>query len=323
MGSFALAGPQVSREVAGGKACNLAALRGALPAWVGTPTSVAVPFGAMEATLGHEVNAAVAADFARLEAQLGGDSDPAGALADLKACVAELRCPPEFEEFFHLTTGAEIGSWDPAAWPKAWAAIKGVWASKYNERSFVSCLKEGVAHSDVTMAVLCQEVVPAKYAFVSHTVQPITLDANQVYVEVVKGLGETLVGNYPGKALSFQVAKDSNAAKVVGYPSKISQLVAPANSFIFRSDSNAEDLDGFAGAGLYDSITMDECAETVVDYTDDPLLTDAGYQAKVMAMLAEASVAVERAMGGKPQDIEGVITEDDRLVIVQSRPQVL
>ena len=68
---------------------------------------------------------------------------------------------------------------------------------------------------------------------------------------------------------------------------------------------------------------MDECAETVVDYTDDPLLTDAGYQAKVMAMLAEASVAVERAMGGKPQDIEGVITEDDRLVIVQSRPQVL
>ena len=46
----------------------------------------------------------------------------------------------------------------------------------------MSGLKEGVAHSDVTTTVLCQEVVPAKYAFVSHTVRPITEDANQVQV---------------------------------------------------------------------------------------------------------------------------------------------
>ncbi len=28
-------------------------------------------------------------------------------------------------------------------------------------------------------------------------------------------------------------------------------------SLIFRSDSNGEDLEGYAGAGLYESITMD------------------------------------------------------------------
>lgn len=30
-----------------------------------------------------------------------------------------------------------------------------------------------------------------------------------------------------------------------------------ADSLIFRSDSNGEDLEGYAGAGLYESITMD------------------------------------------------------------------
>jgi alpha-glucan,water dikinase len=31
------------------------------------------------------------------------------------------------------------------------------------------------------------------------------------------------------------------------------------DSLIFRSDSNAEDLEGYAGAGLYDSVTMHPC----------------------------------------------------------------
>jgi len=38
-------------------------------------------------------------------------------------------------------------------------------------------------------------------------------------------------------------------------------------SLIFRSDSNGEDLEGYAGAGLYDSITMDPC---VVCHTLSP-----------------------------------------------------
>lgn len=42
-----------------------------------------------------------------------------------------------------------------------------------------------------------------------------------------------------------------------------------ADSLIFRSDSNGEDLEGYAGAGLYDSITMDETKLKKVDYGTD------------------------------------------------------
>lgn len=40
-------------------------------------------------------------------------------------------------------------------------------------------------------------------------------------------------------------------------------------SLIFRSDSNGEDLEGYAGAGLYDSITMDQTKLKKVDYNGD------------------------------------------------------
>jgi hypothetical protein len=66
-----------------------------------------------------------------------------------------------------------------------------------------------------------------------------------------------LVGNYPGRAQSFTTRKEAlDRPKVVGYPSKAVGLFVP-DTLIFRSDSNGEDLEGFAGAGLYDSITMD------------------------------------------------------------------
>ena len=40
-------------------------------------------------------------------------------------------------------------------------------------------------------------------------------------------------------------------------------------SLIFRSDSNGEDLEGYAGAGLYDSITLDTTETRKVDYGAD------------------------------------------------------
>jgi len=58
------------------------------------------------------------------------------------------------------------------------------------------------------MAVLVQRLVEAEYAFVIHTVNPSNDDAAYMYAEVVVGLGETLVGNFPGRALGFQMRKD-------------------------------------------------------------------------------------------------------------------
>ncbi|PQP98857.1 alpha-glucan water dikinase [Prunus yedoensis var. nudiflora] len=70
--------------------------------------------------------------------------------------------------------------------------------------------------------------------------------------QIVKGLGETLVGALPGRAMSF-IPKRSN----LDSPTKLN-VVDFVNLYIsdmnltFRSDSNAEDLEGSAGAGFYD-----------------------------------------------------------------------
>ena len=52
-------------------------------------------------------------------------------------------------------------------------------------------------------------MVPAEYAFVIHTANPITKERGEIFGEVVLGMGEALVGNYPGRALSFSAKPDS------------------------------------------------------------------------------------------------------------------
>jgi hypothetical protein len=78
-----------------------------------------------------------------------------------------------------------------------------VWASKWNERAYFSTRKVKLDHDYLSMAVLVQEIVNADYAFVIHTTNPSSGDSSEIYAEVVKGLGETLVGAYPGRAMSF------------------------------------------------------------------------------------------------------------------------
>ena len=106
------------------------------------------------------------------------------------------------------------------------------------------------------MAVLIQQVVEADYAYVIHTANPLTGDREELYAEVVLGLGETLVGNYPGRALGFVCPKAELRPVIVSYPGK--SLGLYGKGVIFRSDSNGEDLEGFAGAGLYDSFLATE-----------------------------------------------------------------
>ena len=65
-------------------------------------------------------------------------------------------------------------AWEEGQWGGSWAAIKQVWASKWNERAVLSLRRAELSHSALQMAVLCQEVVPAQYAFVAHTTNPTT-----------------------------------------------------------------------------------------------------------------------------------------------------
>ncbi len=58
-------------------------------------------------------------------------------------------------------------------------------------------------------------MVPADYAFVAHTADPLTGEAGVTVGEVVVGMGEALVGNMPGRALSFTTAGSNGAGAPV------------------------------------------------------------------------------------------------------------
>ncbi|XWS24003.1 hypothetical protein CRYUN_Cryun28dG0063900 [Craigia yunnanensis] len=72
-------------------------------------------------------------------------------------------------------------------------------------------------------------------------------------LKIVKGLVETLMGAYPGCAMSFIAKKNKLSPIVTGYASKKIGLNCKP-SIIFHS--NGVDLEGYAGAGLYDSFVL-------------------------------------------------------------------
>jgi alpha-glucan,water dikinase len=206
----------------------------------------------------------------------------------------------------------------PPDWDAAWTCIKRVWASKWNERGYLSRRANGIPHEDLFMAVLIQKVVEADYGFVIHTVNPFTSAGDEIYAETVLGLGEALVGNYPGRALSFTCRKGQDLPHLLSFPSK--SIGFFGSGLIFRSDSNGEDLAGYAGAGLYDSVMLPAPRKVPLDYTGDALVWNDNFRKEFMTTIAEIGTAVEKALGS-PQDIEGAYSKG-RYYVVQSRPQV-
>jgi alpha-glucan,water dikinase len=311
---WALTQDEFTPKLVGGKSNNLNGLRRRLPDWVGLPASMALPFGVFEKVLGDGSNREVRREYEALLAS--AERNPAEVLARVREAVLKLTAPAGLRE-------AALEAWGRARlpavpWEQAWAAVRRVWASQWNDRAYLSRRARGVPHDGLLMAVLIQQVVEADYAFVIHTVNPVTGDRGEVFAEVVLGLGETLVGNYPGGALGFVCRKDDLKPRLLSYPGKGVGLYG--RGVIFRSDSNGEDLEGFAGAGLYDSFLAEGPERRLLDYRGERLVWDAAFRDELLRSVARIGVEVERLLGA-PQDIEGAVS-GGRFYVVQTRPQV-
>ncbi|KAJ6351583.1 hypothetical protein OIU78_007486 [Salix suchowensis] len=320
-GRYAISSEEFTSEMVGAKSRNISYLKGKVPSWIEIPTSVALPFGVFEKVLNEDLNQEVANKLQLLKKNL---AEEFSALRQIRRTVLQLAAPPQLVQELKTKMQSSGMPWPGdegvRRWEQAWMAIKKVWASKWNERAYFSTRKVKLDHDYLCMAVLVQEVINADYAFVIHTTNPSSNDSSEIYAEVVKGLGETLVGAYPGRALSFICKKnDLNTPQVLGYPSKPFGLFIK-RSIIFRSDSNGEDLEGYAGAGLYDSVPMDEEEKVVLDYSTDPLITDDNFRRTILSSIARAGSVIEE-LYGSPQDIEGVI-RDGKVYVVQTRPQM-
>jgi len=323
-GAMVVSDAAFSETILGGKSNNLQVLRKAtgLPSFLKFPSSVALPFGTCEKALADPANSEVKSEVDGLVAKLSGDAiKDSVTLAEIREAMLNLEAPAGMEKELEAACAAAKFDADLFShFEDCFDAIKQVWASKWTDRAFFSRKACGVPDASLSMAVLGQQVVAAEYAFVLHTTNPISGATDEMMGEVVVGLGESLVGNYPGRALTFTINKASGAVTVLRLPSKRQCLKLAEDTLIFRSDSNGEDLEGFAGAGLYESILVTEANTVETDYEKSPLLFDESFRKALISKLAEVGKAVEGAMGSA-QDIEGCVVGED-VTVVQTRPQV-
>ncbi|CAG9461027.1 unnamed protein product [Pedinophyceae sp. YPF-701] len=331
---WCVASSEFGSGVVGAKAANVAKLQATMSGTVAsTPSGCALPFGAFERCLADPINsgAAAALEKATVEAAGWGDAPgaPADALARCREAVASMQAPAELRAAVAGAAAAcgaaENLASDDAAWDAAWSGIKEVWGSKWGELAWLARRQCGTPEDDLRMSVLIQPIAPVAYAFVAHTADPVSGERGVVTAEVVPGMGESLVAAFPGRALRFTTAGDG--AEIKSLPAKRTKVVPPAaGAFMVRSDSNGEDLEGFAGAGLYASVMVgggDSRGETPWRITDEPLVWDGGLRSSITAEIVKVARAVEEAFGGVPQDVEGCVAPDGSVTVVQARPQVL
>jgi alpha-glucan,water dikinase len=313
--TYAVPSGDFRKEIVGGKSLNLKRLKGMLPDWIHLPVSVALPFGVFEAVLREKRNRRAGEEYAEMVSLV--DRRPDEILPGLRKTILALDPPEDLLSSLRRVLEGSNLKW-PEESGKVWMSIKRVWASKWNERAYWSRKARGIRHEELYMAVLIQEVVEAEYAFVIHTVNPVSGKEGEIYAEMVLGMGETLVGNYPGRALSFIYPKESRVPRLETYPSKSVGIYG--SGLIFRSDSNGEDLQAYAGAGLYDSVLLQPPERLLLDYTEEPLVWEDGYRRDLMNRIGEVGLAVEKVMGS-PQDVEGALAKG-RWHVVQTRAQV-
>lgn len=75
-------------------------------------------------------------------------------------------------------------------------------------------------------------------------------------------------------------------------------------------------------AGLYESIPLEQLEQQTLETAAEGVFWDADFQQKLLSQLSAVGWAVEKALGGEPQDIEGV-WRNGSVTVVQARPQVV
>eukprot|EP00173_Palmaria_palmata_P002060 Plantae.Rhodophyta-Palmaria_palmata.ctg2259.p1 GENE.Plantae.Rhodophyta-Palmaria_palmata.ctg2259~~Plantae.Rhodophyta-Palmaria_palmata.ctg2259.p1 ORF type:complete len:215 (+),score=31.28 Plantae.Rhodophyta-Palmaria_palmata.ctg2259:590-1234(+) len=177
------------------------------------------------------------------------------------------------------------------------SAILSVWGSLWTRRAASSRAAYGVKHASASMAVLIQTMIPAELSFVAFSHNPVDpTDASSIYIEAAVGMGETLA---------------SGATAGAPYRMRVNRAST--------SDVTVDSLASF-GRALRPSAAEGGLEGDSVDYSLQPLTTDADYRICIAQRIADVILSLESEIGGA-QDVEGAIW-DDILYIVQARPQV-
>ena len=165
-------------------------------------------------------------------------------------------------------------------------AIKRCWASLWTARAIGYRARSGIAHEEVSLAVVVQELVLADAAGILFTANPLTDERDKVMINAAWGLGEAIVS---GQVTPDSVVVDRASGTI------IAQQISEKEVMTVRS------LEG----------TSEE--PVPVDKRTSAVLT-----AVQAAQLARIGVRIEE-LYGQPMDIEWTL-HHNRFFIVQARP---
>jgi phosphoglucan,water dikinase len=171
--------------------------------------------------------------------------------------------------------------------------VRRVWASLWTERAARSRQQAGIPHAKAFMAVLIQQLIFPDSSFIMHTVNPVSHQEHEIYVELAVGLGETLAaGGSRGTPYRMVCDKDTGEMNMLAF-----------------ADFSAALWPGAVGG----------IVSKRVDYTKVALSIDGKLGKRLGRRLAAVGRFVEQSFG-RAQDIEGVIAGEE-IWLVQSRPQ--
>jgi len=164
-------------------------------------------------------------------------------------------------------------------------AIVNVWLSLFTERAIISRKQYGITSEQAHMSVLIQQQIHSDFSFVIHTRNPVNQNANEVYIEVAVGLGETLA-----------------SANQSGTPYRL----------IYRRVADECEVMAFANYsyGLFAAINGTEPENQIIDYSKIQFSTEVEQLELLGKRLGRVSLEIERELGGSPQDIEGAVVID-------------
>lgn len=167
-------------------------------------------------------------------------------------------------------------------------AVRDCWASLFEARAIYYRVKNGFDHMRVGLCAVVQQMIQSKVSGVMFTADPVSGRLDRLIIEAGFGLGEAIVSGIINPDM-YTLEHETCAI--------ISKRIAEQTFGIFRLDD-----------GQTKEADIPE-AEQKVQKLDDEHIVE----------LAKIGVAIEKAYGKQPQDIEWALDDHGKLFIVQTR----
>ncbi|PZG18862.1 PEP/pyruvate-binding domain-containing protein [Nonomuraea aridisoli] len=150
------------------------------------------------------LRAAASGDAARIPGLFAAHDLPADLAAEIMAAYAALgpdvpvavRSSATAEDLPGMSFAGQQDTYLNVRGDGLLDAVRRCWASLWNARAIAYRDQNGVAHDDVALAVVVQELVDADAAGVMFTADPVTGDRDRIVINASWGLGESVVGGH-------------------------------------------------------------------------------------------------------------------------------